>query len=327
LREHVAGTSYDVEKEKWPSVAVGYARTSKAPLALGLQYGREKLKHFYRGNGVFVSPDTMLTNWHVLGPYRGQMHRPSSESKPDPLSTRLLSTFESTGLDALFVTYDKPATFESDDSRPNVYPLSLDVRESDIVGNLVTVAGIDPDESSSPDGTKLYPSVAIPMTKRLVTFLEQRAGFVAANLLTAEKSFMIIAPPGESISRRQESASGSRLLDRLRGISDSPRTRMHGMSGSPVLMKGKLAGLIALVGEVESNGVGLDIGLFLGPNSLREAFTSGMACSEKEVANLIDMQEGVSSYRDTYETYDTYEESYEDVPAKDFPYEGPPEKK
>ena len=272
LREHIAGTSYDIQKEKWPSVAVGVAHKNGEPYALGINYGPTTIKQLQRGNGVFVAPDMLLTNWHVIAK-QSEQNLASSEL-PSLHEVLLQKLYESQNIDAVYIRFSKPVTLESPTSFPNIFPLSHEHLDADVSGNLVTVAGIDPDRSAASDGTKIYPSIAIPVTSRLRAFLEQYAE-TAGEVI--ENGFMYIAPPGESAPRPYPSESGSRFLDVLRGRDQTARARlMQGTSGSLVLMDGKLVGLNHRLGNIEYKGVGLDVGFFHGPDALRKGRESGM---------------------------------------------------
>jgi len=272
LREHIASTSYDIPKEKWPSVAVGVSSKSGEPFALGLNFGSATIAELYRANGVFVAPDVLLTNWHVFTRQNEQaltISVPAIHEAPD-----IQRLYDSQSIDAVYVHFNKPVTLEKPTSFPTIMPLSPALSDADVSGNLVTVAAIDPDQSAASDGTKIYPSVAIPMTKRLRTFIEQY-GEGAGEFI--QNGFMYIAPPGESAFRPYPSKSGSRFLDELRGHDSTAHMAfIQGTSGSPVLMNGKLIGLNHRRSNIEYKGIGLDVGFFHGPDALRNARESGM---------------------------------------------------
>ncbi|MDO8561811.1 MAG: hypothetical protein Q7S05_03215 [bacterium] len=279
LREHIAGTSYDIPKEKWPSVAVGI--TSRGmPYVLGLNNSPKTIAGKYHGNGVFVAPDTMLTNWHVIAKQNEQDLAVSSPLAAQE-SSRLQNLYKSKNIDAVYIHFRGPVTLESSTSTPTVLPFSSAISDADVSGNLITVAGIDPDKSAASDGTKIYPSIAVPVTKRIHTFLEHYAGCGKENFV--ENGFVYIAPPGESAPRPFPSPSGSRLLDVLQDRDPDARMNlMQGTSGSPVLMNGKLVGINHRRGDIEYKGLGLDVGFFHGPDALRKAREYGMESHSRE---------------------------------------------
>jgi hypothetical protein len=294
LRSHLTGTSFEIPKEKWPSVAVGFSSYDGMPFALGVQYGKEAIQRLYRGNGVFISPDTLLTNWHVFDPNKRQLQPMQGAFSYAKGAVPPQALFEMEGIDATFIHFGKAVTFENESSVPNVCNLSPNVHDSDVTGNLTMVAGLDPDKSAADDGTKVYPSIALPVTKQLGGFLERHANLGSFHRKIAANSFMYIAPPGESIFRKADPRSGSRALDALRGIVPVESTLMHGMSGSPVLMGGTLVGINNMVAEIEYQGTELDIGFFHGPDALHRAEKLTMKFD-------VSAPSADSSYSDSYE--------------------------
>lgn len=274
LREHIVGTKYDITKENWPSVVVP-SPDSGLPMTqeLGVE-PRANLEKYCIGNAVYVDERTFLSNWHVM------RHR--IETTGDPRVKQFNDEYDK-GIDALYVQLPESAT-----PPKRTFPLTAHA-DADIHGKFVAVAGIDPNESSADDGTKIYPAVAIRITKRLETFLADYNTW-PDNPLAEKNSFLYIAPPGETISRRFPSITGSRALDDMFKLDQRDRytgkirrySYMHGTSGSPVLMNGELAGLNSRLGEIEFRGRGLDIGFFLGPDALRKAKADGMVWQAPE---------------------------------------------
>ncbi len=288
LREHLKGTKYDILKEDWPSVA--YSRTGGEQLSsriLSVASGPERIGELYSGNGVFVAQDTLLTNWHV---YHSRFGGSLSYSSMTTGSDRGLSPdeiYKRRGLDAVYVHFDSLDMPYGSANSPKICPLSPARHDSDVTGRFVQVACLDPDESSANDGTKLYPSIAIPVTKRVLEFLNRYQGSTGTFIKSVEHSFLYISPPGESRMRRSAAESGSRLLDDVRRVNPRESSRMQGTSGSPVMMEGELVGLNCSVGEISYEGVTLDLGFFLGPDALREAHKLGMRVTYPDQASGI----------------------------------------
>lgn len=268
LREHLVGTSFEVGKGEWPSVAVGVDPSDNQPFAFGLNYEKRVMKGVQRGNGVFVAPDTLLTNCHVL--MRGEDFQRGSQSlvARNPAMSSLWRKYNEKFIDAVFVHFNGAVTLETDTRKPPVFPLSH-LSDADVTGYAVCVQAIDPDKSAWNDETKAYFSLAIPVTKHISEFLDKY------NLYGTDPyvygSFMYIAPPGESMARPFASATGSRLLDFLTGQQrEDNEYRMKGTSGSPVFMEGKLIGLNHRLGQIGYKGINLDVGFFLGPTELQK---------------------------------------------------------
>lgn len=255
LREHIAGTKYDVPKENWPSVAVN----GQAPMhAMEIQSVQQASNNFPSyGNGVFTD-GTLLTNWHVTSASKIKTQLP-------PQWEECKRNYE-TGVDAVRVRM--PASLR--DAR-GVHTRQLtDMSDQDMNGSFVRIAGIDPDESAAPDGTKVYPSVAIRVTERLAAFLRSTHSFPMRDP-AIENSFIFLAPPGESMQRRSAPETGSRVLDMVLNVPGYTNTRMHGMSGSPVLLGESLAGILNQVREIAFKGQCLEVGFFHGPDIIHQA--------------------------------------------------------
>ncbi len=256
-REHVAGTKHDVPKESWPSLAVN----GRAPMdAMEIQSIHEASNNFPSyGNGVFTD-GTLLTNWHVTSASKIKTQLPAQWEE-------CRRNYES-GVDAVKIRM--PAPLKTD---KNIHSQHLtEMSDDDMSGSLVRVAGIDPDESAASDGTKIYPSIAIRVTERLATFLRDAHPFHVNNPVI-ENSFIFFAPPGESMLRRPSPETGSRLLDGVLNVPTHQSTRMHGMSGSPVLLGDSLAGVLNQVREISFKGLCLEVGFFHGPDIIRQAPT------------------------------------------------------
>ncbi len=278
LRDQLAGTRYEVGKGVWPSVAVGVDSDDNKPYALPLNYGKQEIGSLYHGNGVFVAPDTVMTNCHVLLNDKNFAADSKSPIKELPAVRSLWHKYASGPLDVAFVRFDRPYIFEDKEHTPPVFKIPHSLSDRDMTGEFFTVEGIDPDPhsattSSAADGTKVYASVAIPVTKRVAEFLRRYDPFHIESYM--EASFLYIAPPGESMPRPYASATGSRLLDVLEGKNTRDLDYlMHGMSGSPVFMNGQLVGINHRLGQIRFKGSDLDIGFFFGPSGLQRASKS-----------------------------------------------------
>ncbi len=274
LREHIAGTSFDIPKEQWPSVVVGGA--GGVLVTLKVNSGPDRARSFHVGNGVYVGPNEFLTNLHVLQSIVGPL---GLASRPGRRGVRKSSsdTMKGRGFDVVRVKASPSVLVDATSSGPPkiVEQFSSHAPDSLLNGSLITVAGIDPDESSSPDGTKLFPSVALQVTKHM-------AHMFAGDNLDArehfENSYIYLMPPGEVRRRHEPSRSGSRFADLIRSgtLPDKMYWYAGGTSGSPVMMNGTLAGINYAGKQWEQSGVTLDLGFFHPMGKIREALKLGM---------------------------------------------------
>ena len=141
-------------------------------------------------------------------------------------------------------------------------------------GSLITVAGIDPDESAGPDGTKVFPSVALKVTQNMANLLAPGD----PRLKELVNSYLYLLPPGEARSRQYPSRSGSRILDFLQANEPPASGYLYagGTSGSPVLKDGQLVGVNHSSLHAKYNGSTYDLGFFHPMGKVREALRSGM---------------------------------------------------
>ncbi len=245
LRDHVRNTKYDVPTPEWPSVTVSRSK-SALPVILGPEASKERHLEEY-GNAFYTERNTLVTNWHVLANRLPHM----SEREAD----RIDGQYSKYGLDIVHV--DMPA-MRAPESIPNK-TLSITETDSSVHGSMVTISGIDPDRTAAADGTKLYPSMAIRMTPRLAElFISRPKGNPRGDFdrLQYAKSFMVLLPPGET-----ESRDGRESLP------------VEGMSGSPVLKFGSLAGIFyaSVNGRMRHRGLSYNIGFFHGPDQIKKA--------------------------------------------------------
>lgn len=253
IREHIRGTKYDIATGEWPSVRlsrslVGASQTHK----LGDRFPMQSY-----GNGFYTGRGTLTTNWHVLGGLVGNLR---SRNRFNQLS-------DTHGLDIVHVEF--PENHIEAHGPQKI--LSYMGRDEDVHGTLITVAGIDPDSTAGKDGTKLYPSLAVRMTPRLVDFFAPtRIGSARNEMIRAElgNSFMFILPPGENESR------------------DDMSMPIHGMSGSPVISAGTVAGILqaGMNGRTVNKQLGLEIniGFFHGPDAIKKAKDIGLTYKASE---------------------------------------------
>ena len=269
LREHLSKTKFDIPKGRWPSVAIGRQFVGEVPEIRRFEHGPREIYDFYCGNGFFVGPRTLLTNWHVA---EYSMMNEGDQGVPKHIASNLQSSYTSLAADVIALQFPKGTGPQSP-----VLPFSPRLLDEHIAGRLIRVAGLDPDESAASDGTKVFPSVALPITRRLHEFFEQY-GPKSDRPDKQMGDFVYLAPPGESFGRRLPSVSGSRLLDRmLRQDQAEKYMRMGGTSGSPVLLEdGRVAGINRAAGVLYYKGMCLDLGVFESAERMGQAISKGM---------------------------------------------------
>lgn len=269
LREHLEGTRFEVGTGEWPSVAVSLDPDDNEVFVLGANYGPDVIAKTYHGNGVFVAPDTLMTNCHVLMSEKDFQDGSTSSLARNPALSSLWQKYTKGFADAAFVQFKGPVSLETAAHKPPVFPLAH-LSDADVTGNPIMVQAIDPDRSAAKDGTKAYFSLAIPVTKRVAQFLRAYNFYNTDQYVQA--SFMYIRPPGESMRRPFASKTGSRLLDFIMNKERVGQEAFgQGTSGSPVFMDGKLVGLNHRAGQIRYKGIDLDVAFFLGPTELQQA--------------------------------------------------------
>jgi len=244
IREHIAGTKYDVSPTAWPSVVIPDSGTAALDVVDLSRIKQMNPKSY--GNGFYVDSKTLVTNLHVLG----------GRSIPAREAARLELAAQTNALDIVYATLPKGNVAVSK-------PLSMQDTNDSVHASFVTIAGIKPDSTAAADGTKLYPGIAIRMTPNLSRFL---FGDPQASLRSLQRdaflknSFMVVLPPGETGSR------------------DGRRSPSDGMSGSPVLKSGSLAGIFrsGINGRLQHRGLLYDIGFFHGPDEIKKAREVGL---------------------------------------------------
>lgn len=129
-------------------------------------------------------------------------------------------------------------------------------QDSDIHGKLVSIVGVDPDDTAHDSyGRKTYPGIAIKMSAGFVEYV----GYRGLKGKQREGSFFVVLPPGEA-----------------KEVDDGRNIQASGMSGSPVFAYGEgkkdFAGVFWGAGlwKDELRRRSLHIGLFHGPQAIRE---------------------------------------------------------
>ena len=247
LREHITGTKYDVSAKEWPSVVIPRSDTA-GPHTVELAQAKQSNVAAF-GNGFYMGPNTLVTNWHVLG----NEVRDISDRESD----RLELVAQQNALDIVYA--ELPGVHGA--SAPE--PLVIRDTDDSVHASFVTIAGIKPDATAAADGTKLYPAMALRMTPRLADFF---SGSPKESLRGQQErafyknSFMFVMPPGEA------------------AYPDGRRSPSDGMSGSPVLKSGSLAGMFrsAINGRIGHHGLWYDIGFFHGPDEIKRARDVGL---------------------------------------------------
>jgi hypothetical protein len=305
LREHMEGTKFDTTRDQWPSVVINAGEWKNfVPNLMGHGDSRETLNKqlFGRpyGNGFYLDNKTIVTNVHVpavafshlkkyLGSFPQNEINKNAQAKLDAITHRS----QETGIDIMKLSLP-------DDHVPaTTLQIEPDKHTNeDIQGRLIMAAGMKPDDTSAPDGTKVYPSIAIRVTPHLANFIyrhsiepslkikpeqadtqrEERHTPVADPIT---KSFLFLLPPGESTRHRESSFTGSRLIDRILQKGEpqyKADLHVNGMSGSPVLMDGNIVGINHRVNSLTFKNTCFDVCFFHGPDEIKEALNdSAMA--------------------------------------------------
>ncbi len=239
LPSHTRDTSLDVPYAKWPSVAITNTfDVTGCPTVRDAFHTLEVLKDNFAGNGFQIDESHAITNWHVIQHQVERFCTENSLSVDEVTGGRL--SFEE-GRDAVIVP------IRSGDLMQTPYRPTFDqLKDADIHGRLITMAGVDPDETANDAGVKIRPSVAIRVTSRLLDFLN-----IEANQQDL-KSFLFSLPPGEAKER------------------DDRTMLAQGTSGSPIIMSGGIVGINrACVQTYEiKKKLCRDFGLFHGPDVL-----------------------------------------------------------
>ena len=285
LRKHVEGTTYDIPISNWPSILLSVSEDDGAVVIKTADVFQNP-EVLHGSNGVLIEPRIVLTNWHVL---RSKL-RSVERSKKDPQElgriedeVRTLADISNKiGVDAAVATV--PEKFQN--LRARTLPLAS-LSDNEINGNFIRVAGIDPDESAGLNGTKLYASCAVRVTKRMARFIEEhdifskgRKGDVESQELSIrefENSFVFLLPPGEGIWHNRPPRYGPRAIDMLLGGPEKDQARLGGMSGSPVLLDDRMVGVIFRGAVLEYRGVLLEVAFFHGPDQIRRARDAGLS--------------------------------------------------
>ncbi len=241
LQEYVAGTRFDVPREKWPSVGVDFDLDEYGnPKLIAVEDIHKDLSTLQQnnGNGFAISDQVFLTNWHVLEDTAKAFYA----EHDIPLDT--LAKYDKAmkeGFD--IVSARLPDGFDA----PHYDAAFFMMKDSDVHGSYICVAGIDPDATSDRHGLKRYPAMAIRMTPRMCAYMKLSTQFTHC--------FMYALPPGEAIVRSDET------------------TPARGTSGSPVMMNGAVVGInhSSISFEDFNRGVMCEFGFFNGPDAINEA--------------------------------------------------------
>ena len=258
LRSHIRGTSFDVPKDEWPSVGMGFSTTDDFALVFPSS-SFEEIRGKVKANAVFVGPNKILTNLHVLSGLG--VHVPELEK-----------LWHEHGIDAVYITVPSTA--------PRISPDRLKIRavskktDSELHGTFIKIPSLHAGDTADAEGTKQSISTCIRLNKRLAGFLE-RCTRRKIEWKEIRNCFLYITQPGESALRFRPSHTGSRLLDTIVSARlPDVYARSQGVSGSPVLPEpddGTVVGLDALSAPMWLGEASLDCGIFYGPDSLRNA--------------------------------------------------------
>jgi len=272
LRDHIRDTKFDISKEKWPSVAVGRHFIDGIPQTRTLKHDPKEIFSFYNGNGFFIKPNMFLTNWHVV---EGSM-KERSQGVPHEVALRLMETRYASSKDVDVIAIQFPESTRGIERSP-ILAFDRKATEHDIQDELVFTAGIDPDSTADPDGTKIYPSMIIPLTQHVKSFIA-RCNNLEESSLSDLGNFTYLMAPGESMKWQTSPQTGSRLLDTALGLEvDFTYPRAGGTSGSPILRQnGEVVGINRASVTIEYQGMCIELGFGVSARSISEAISGGM---------------------------------------------------
>jgi hypothetical protein len=253
LPEHLLGTSYDAEpiSEKYQT-QIGLYRNIGKELSLA---DRASIRSVHShssaeflsptegayGNGVFWEDrHTLLTAGHVVG----LLHPEKPEYDQLTVDIGLLRVNKRLAADSLAKVL----------THNNVLP------NEKIHGAFASIVGIDPDATSNTEGRKIYPGIAIKLTKSMAKEILHAANLPNDDVSSKrfEHSFMLVLPPGES------------KLD-----SETKLRPAMGMSGSSVFVKNGegfgFGGIFWGAIQIQVGNKSVDIGFFHGGDEILEA--------------------------------------------------------
>lgn len=239
LPDHLKGTTYDVSdlQKKYPAqIIISGEEYSILPArsSSSIETFRSSKAGNY-GNCVFYEDkNKILTAAHVL---YGE----------DP------ETYPIRDIDVC--TRRVPSYMSAMDEEQIVIP-DRSMTNTDL-GQLVSVIGIDPDETSEIDGHKTYPGIAVKITPEIVPYLVGNLGESGGKYIPRiQNSYMFILPPGET----------KRTMGR--------NMRASGMSGSGVFnnLNKKFAGVFwgGMSYQDQATRRTVDIGFFTGTLEIRQ---------------------------------------------------------
>lgn len=262
-REALQGTPYDIPATSdWPSVMIGSKGGSFRVANIEDLSSIDNLFDFHVGNGVFIARNKVLTNWHVI---ETTENPPYDEFGALPYQYKGL--YERGSIDLAVLQADVRRMMQP--REPRIFAPETGLTTADVHGRFIQIPGLDTDIAAAKDHTKLYSSLCVAVTPRMVEFFRKYGEDkdLSPNLVVG-KSFFYLAPPGEALKRRLP-APYSRILGVMR---DRKRyDYMEGMSGAPVLMDGMLAGVNFDSTYMRHKGIHFDIGFFHGPEEINKA--------------------------------------------------------
>ena len=252
LPEHLIGTSYDVTeaRERYP-VQFGLHKNKAAAFKDRLQItpsdSRDGHAEFLSeedggyGNGVFwENKHTLLTAKHVVNSFL--------------LGTGWTPPKNETDIALVDVGATNSARYDDcimrDDPR---------LTNANIHGSFVATVGIDPDSTKDSTGRKTYPGVAVRMNEKLVRALAANGPLDPLFMQAAERSFMVVLPPGEAKIRENKKWMPA-----------------QGMSGSPVVIQradgtSALAGILWGAARINEGNRSVEVMFFHGIDDIRAA--------------------------------------------------------
>lgn len=293
LPEHITDTKYEIKKENWPSVLIetGSYHDGRAVIHTidTPNLGRIASRTGY-GNAFYMDEETIITNVHVGD---GIINNAADEvrSLRDPFTMedvtaeedRIMRGSGEEGIDVMAFKIP-PRRFSA---HWNPYSFAHNLSNEDVEGKLVTLAGIDFDESAEADGAKLCPSIAIRVTPHLARFLARYCKKVSVGPLLLN-SFIYIKPPGQARERDSSSESGSRIIDEILGIKPQKDIRYsQGTSASPIVMDKKIVGINHAGSILKYKDHIWDVGFFHGPEETQKIFDLGMVFDTEHAQTVI----------------------------------------
>jgi len=256
LPQHLAGTSYDIgpRSKKYQTQIAMYLNagneltlSDRASIhSAADSRGRPDLLTIQEaayGNGTYwEDPHTLITAAHVVSMLHPEKKQELDNKEIDVGLIRVNKRFAA----------HEHVEVLRDNAR---------LRNENIHGAFVAIAGIDPDDTSDTKGSKIYPGVAVKMTEPLTAHIMHACteGVIVDKVLQKRlaRSFMLVLPPGESYE-------------------DKTRIRpAKGMSGSAILARKdgqfSFGGIFWGAFQVKVGNKCVDLGFFHGIDEVREA--------------------------------------------------------